>query len=1587
MLRLRNPMGLVLITLVSASAAMAADAPRPVQKAADAPRPVQKAVDAPLPAPAPAPLPMRVQGIGVAAGVRAVPVPANGAAPAPAPDKKKQQDEEEEKELTRGSELSRDFEADRLLRRVKELLETPQPQYRDIVVLLQSLIDRPGDAFVAEDGRVFRPVRFVAERLLAGLGAAGLDAYRMEADGQAKALLGTVATSRDEEALRTVVRHYFMSSYGDDAAYLLGCLYLDEHDFSKARRLLRRVLTEHPDPSVPRADTLMRLALACRRCGDMEGARAAWKQLAAAGPQQLSSEASKAVEAELAKDAREAAPSLDAVRPTARGLCPPLPANLFESPRSLGIPAWRHITGVVPRDLPPNSFGQMSEADAEALKSRMFGRWENSPLIPSNYALARDGALLLRSQGTLTCLDPASGQVRWQTKTVAAQPVGNPQLAMHFMQTGQGHPLEALQFDDQIGRAIRVIGDGVYQIEEFYQNRWGQSRFGGMVFMARPGGQQPKQVTGSVLAAYDVRTGAQRWRTGRTLDDNDPLGAVQFLAAPVPSGERLVVPFEKRGELWLAGIEPANGKCSWQTFLCSFVTSRVESWRLVGMAAQGSDVYVASGQGFIFALDGTDGSLHWASQYEQEWDRNAATPFGQMAAIRGWRDGLIAVEGGNLIVLPADAECVLVLDGTSGKVTARHKTPWLQLCLGLDGSTLYAGSAATVTCMDALSGRRAWERKLAEGAEQARGRGLLTPDALYVPSGNRILRLDPKKGDILATIRVATEEEEPVGNLLCDGTRLVVVGLTNTYAVANAAPRLAEAERRVAELDKQLAELAQAAPPERRTELLKGRAEAQFARANLRLKYDRVQEATEDLKAAVRDTPDAKLKGQARQSLVDCLTELARREPQRRAELLRDAYAAAKGSPDEGQVVLPLVAAHRERGELDQAIALLLQFAQSSKGAPVELEAKGDVWKASPQAIATGVIQRLLGEGDAKLAALLAKQGEAAIAAARSGNDTAALRTILRLYPGTQAAVEAGLKVAALEATSGIFERAEALLREMARSQHAPTAAAGLAGLADLYQKKGWLWQARGAWELLAKQYPDTPVAFDGSAKPGKGLAAERLADKALAEVDRDMFKGVPEPPWRQAWNSQTQPGFAYPIKLRQSPTAGVLGFSQFLEQHLLFQRHGTDGRLICRRLSDGQTLYEAPMARPPNYLQFQAHEGARDGHIALLQGQNAWEGFGLVSGKTVWSRTQAGPPRGGPFYGASFAWRMNIQYRPGGGAPAGCVVLRPSSNALRVLELATGEDRWERSFRRRQIVWAQEAGRYVLLSLEGGECWVCDAYSGERVGTVDLGEGQQIGYPRSFQVTRLGALFQKWEPAKGGNKVSLLELPSGKVLWNLDLGQEYRQPVPLNEDLFYLQGSNRGIEVRELATGAVKFALPQEKIQGFISNLTISPDGKMLGFWAHDGQGKMRAGTVDLATGNVMQGVGASGNVFGIDLAEVWARSGDIVPWMAMDPPVKEGNTFRQTNLRTIGFTRKSDGKTIEGYSLPSSRPDGKFENVNQLFVQDGMLILARHDGIQVFGRDPNPPAKPPTPPAKAPEPPKAAKAPDGTGQKTEKK
>ncbi|HTN76520.1 MAG TPA: hypothetical protein VL096_14775, partial [Pirellulaceae bacterium] len=176
-----------------------------------------------------------------------------------------------EEKFPNGASLKTDPELERLLTRADQF--SAEGRFDLASVLWQKVLDESGDTLMTRDGRMYTSLAAEVERTLAKLPADGLKLYRISADGEANAILATIKQGADEEeALGKVVRRYFMSSLGDDAAYKLGCLALDRHDFVGASRMFQAILDQHPDPSAPRGDLLLRLAVASAKVGDAAAA-------------------------------------------------------------------------------------------------------------------------------------------------------------------------------------------------------------------------------------------------------------------------------------------------------------------------------------------------------------------------------------------------------------------------------------------------------------------------------------------------------------------------------------------------------------------------------------------------------------------------------------------------------------------------------------------------------------------------------------------------------------------------------------------------------------------------------------------------------------------------------------------------------------------------------------------------------------------------------------------------------------------------------------------------------------------------------------------------------------------------------------------------------------------------------------------------------------------------------------------------------------------------------------------------------------------------------------------------------------------
>jgi hypothetical protein len=179
----------------------------------------------------------------------------------------------DDKRFVGGASLKTEPDLESRLARARLFAE--EGTYNHASTLWQNVLNQSGDTLITRDGRTYVSLAEDVERTIAKLPIGGLRIYRITADGEAQAILADGVGEKEEQALAEVVRKYFVSSLGDDAAFKLGCVALDNYDFVGASRLFLKILEDHPDPSMPLAQVWMRLAVATAHLGDIESANKA----------------------------------------------------------------------------------------------------------------------------------------------------------------------------------------------------------------------------------------------------------------------------------------------------------------------------------------------------------------------------------------------------------------------------------------------------------------------------------------------------------------------------------------------------------------------------------------------------------------------------------------------------------------------------------------------------------------------------------------------------------------------------------------------------------------------------------------------------------------------------------------------------------------------------------------------------------------------------------------------------------------------------------------------------------------------------------------------------------------------------------------------------------------------------------------------------------------------------------------------------------------------------------------------------------------------------------------------------------------
>jgi len=283
----------------------------------------------------------------------------------------------------------------------------------------------------------------------------------------------------------------------------------------------------------------------------------------------------------------------------------------------------------------------------------------------------------------------------------------------------------------------------------------------------------------------------------------------------------VLVPVLEGNGMYLVAVESEGGVTQWRTFLGDDPNSGSAQNGAIIISVDGGEAYVATGVGLLFSVDAISGSVNWAVSYPRTTEKNPARErqlqrFGVWggrgmggAKFDGWQEEMIIPSGNAVIVTPTDFNHLIAFDRRSGSLiweSARNPGGGEhqgEYALGVERGRVYVAGSGVVRCYKVGGGRLLWESVFEAGY----GRGALTGKGVFVPSGkNKIIRLSLETGEKSAGVEVKAFDNEPIGNLYSDGSRLYGAGLRKVYAIGEFVAGDIEVERVTKE--KSLGELA-----------------------------------------------------------------------------------------------------------------------------------------------------------------------------------------------------------------------------------------------------------------------------------------------------------------------------------------------------------------------------------------------------------------------------------------------------------------------------------------------------------------------------------------------------------------------------------------------------------------------------------------------------------------------------------------------------------------------------------------------------------------------------------------------------------
>ncbi len=1288
-----------------------------------------------------------------------------------------------------GAILQPSQEAESLIARAKEGIQ--RSDWKLAIDSLQRIVDLGGEHVLKVNDHRYESARMQAHRQIAALPAAGLQAYRTLNDGEAAALLEKARDQHDPVMLRTVVDRLLLTSSGDEAAVMLAEWLMDEGRFSEASTLLRTVRLVYPDSDLPGWLIPCRLSECFAAMGQYGRAE---EMLSRA----MGAQGGALIPQERVQRIRQFISRRQTAQPAETTITWPMVlGNVSRNGRLPGVdPSLleQHcMTYTLPLAEPREGF-----TAAEELAVKMS-------FVPGRIMVTDGNVLITKAVRGLIALDPDSLTRIW-TSEPPADPVetaNDERVLTQYGNLGMSSNTRSLEVvlaaATSANADVTIAGDKAltitYPTSAFPLLPGLQTTEQGLIL--RMGGMGSVRAWPNRVTAYAIRDGSLLWQsdtTGLTGVTTAPAEETvcQFLAAPIPVVDILLAPCQVNNDLYLAALDPSNGKHRWHVYVCGMEPmGPVAPFSSLRLTVADDVAFVTTGQGLVVAVDVASRCVLWAARYPRaesvdfSWTTEAAVAVGDM-----------------LVCAPLDSKNVFCIDRATGESRWEISRAGVTRLLGTDGTHVWA-AGNEVQMIDAMTGKPVW----AKPCPQPTGRGVIAGDRIYLPGADGLVAFYAMSGEPVPL----TQTNGPlVAGLFAWEGALYSIGLSeirrypdlvNGYrqAVARCQSDPANPSKAI-----RLAWL----------ELLRNEPAAALAA---------LEKLPENLKAE-----DLRRYEQVAHLRVRSLLAVAsdeRTTAEKAVACLEQARAVAESPEDRIETALALGDHFVRHAEPMKACRQYLSLALSAAGDEMVSLEQGFSQRARLLA------NRRMAEAASRLSAgerdTLLMHSRRFLSEAVSKRDTEGLLWLSESDAAGEASHEAKMRLAAWSIEDLQFERAESLLREvLSHAQPPAQQAEAAARLASIFLLPAELHLPVSALELLDRLEREwagvelpSEILLDplesSARKDGEALGkttAAGIAKELRQRLDRKMLEQ------RKAWMTpfrlagaravrKTAGENAWPLITRNEGNEATRATMVWLVENK---------RVAARRSEDQTNLWQADLKLPgqaaidvaaetaalrtaPNILTLgqdtsnawvgPVASGPVDGQTLILNSSFGLHAVGLLTGRRLWSRPFEAPYA--PETVASDLWVW---------VHDGHLITLDGSNRLEVARASDGNRiLWNRVMPQRQWRIVRARGQYVVAADR----------SLQKVDLFRLADGGHIGQCKFSQPKGLAGtinllLFDDviCGPVSNNEVAAFEVIAPGSERWRATLPEQLSQIFKPAPDLVAVSDQGGKLQLHEASTG-----------------------------------------------------------------------------------------------------------------------------------------------------------------------------------------